>query len=98
MKISPGGSFIILLTSISGLIACRRYYYYNTMVDGPDTYPHSCSRYIEGQSFEVKKGQIIEGTYVEYDQGGMMVDIHRKVSQPPLNEGGEGGVCLLTNQ
>ncbi len=36
-------------------------------------------RYIEGQSFEVKKGLIIKGTYVEYDQGGMMVDINRKV-------------------
>eukprot|EP01084_Bolivina_argentea_P008225 15400_1 len=36
------------------------------------------SRYIEGQSFEVKKGLIIKGTYVEYDQGGMMVDINRK--------------------
>ncbi len=37
-------------------------------------------RYIEGQSFNVKKGLIIKGTYVEYDQGGMMVDINRKVS------------------
>ncbi len=37
------------------------------------------ARYIEGQSFEVKKGLIIKGTYVEYDQGGMMVDINRKV-------------------
>ncbi len=40
---------------------------------------HSHTRYIEGQSFEVKKGLTIEGTYVGYEQGGMMVEINRKV-------------------